>query len=116
MNHCGAPAGKQTATVFDTKRILGSAIIGVKAFSVDVQVTVQMIDVFLEQLHIAQTDQSARAHADDAAHACQQAAVHGHRLRAVFSQVHRMQTVFTAQRVVRTCVAGADRVEVLLVP
>src|SRR6185312_16666174 len=60
MDHRGTPAGEQPAAVFDAECILGAAIVGVKTFGVDVQMAVQSIDVFLEQLHVAQADQATR--------------------------------------------------------
>ena len=55
--------------------------------------TGQVVDARDVQLDAAQRDQHARARAAAAGRAREQAAVHGHRLRAVFAQVHRAQPV-----------------------
>lgn len=65
MNDRSTTAGKQPASMLDTKYILGAAIVGVKAFGMDVQMILQSIDIFLEQLHLTQADQTARPRAAD---------------------------------------------------
>jgi hypothetical protein len=46
MNHGCASAGHEAAAMCDAEHVLRAAIIGVKAFGVDVQMAIQMIDIF----------------------------------------------------------------------
>src|SRR5690606_37350949 len=84
-------------------------------FGLALERTRQVVDAGDVQLHAAQRDQHARLRRA-AGFARAQAAVHGHRLRAVLAQVDRAQAVAGAQRVAGVAVAARAQADRAFVP
>jgi hypothetical protein len=86
MDHRRTPLAKQPPLMLDPEAVLGTTVIGVETFGMDVQTAVQLIDPGLRKLHVAQADQTPRPHFFDAARTRQQRAMNGHRLGTVLGR------------------------------
>ncbi len=80
-----------------------------------VQCSGQIIDPRHMQMHRAQRDEHP-GRRDAASALGQQPAVHGHRLRAVFAQVHRAQDPVAAQRIFGAAMRRRRELDRIVVP
>lgn len=82
--------------MFYAECVLCAAVVDVETFGMDVQMALQVIDVFLDQLHVAKTHQPPWARTLAIPRAVQQTSMDRHRLGTVLGQMHRVQSVFAA--------------------
>jgi hypothetical protein len=106
MDHRGAALGDHRARVADHEGVLPTGFAFDQHVGFGLERPVEIVDAVAVQGDAAQCDEQARSRA--AAARCRtQPAVHRHRLRAVLAQVHRVQAVAMAQRMVgRDVVVG----------
>lgn len=99
-----------------SEMVLRARFIGMNPLRMDVQTPMNDIYVLDGKRHVTQAHQTSGASFRIAARAITQRPMHRHRLRAVLCQMHGMQTLIAAQRMVGVPVCLADGVNGSVVP
>ena len=97
--HGGASAREHDAGVLDAECVLPARVAAEHFFGVHVERAGEIVDARDPELDRAQRHEKPRR-GDAAGGARDQPAVHGHRLRTVFAQVHRAKPPVAAERIV----------------
>ncbi len=101
--------------MLDAERVLPAVLVAEQFLGVHVERSGQIVDALDRELDRAQRDEKP-GRRDTARGARDEPAVHGHRLRTVFAQMHRAQPPVAAQRIVGAPVRIAARVDVVFGP